>query len=552
MKKNNFVEGTLIATISVILTKLMGLLYVIPFYAIVGKQGGALYGYAYNIYAIFISISTMGIPIAISKITSEYHSLKQEEAKLRAYKIGIKIVNFIAIISFVVLFVFAKGIASLIIGNLTGGNTIEDVTIVIRAISFAILVIPYLSLTRGYFQGHNYISPSSNSQIIEQVIRILVIIFGSYLAFKVFNKSLTFTVSVAVTGAFFGGVISAIYLKYKMSKHKEVLGVKEYIDKDKVTNKEIYDKIIKYTVPYLILNLGAQLYTFVDMLLILRTLGHLGYNATDVEFIASAVSTWGNKLNVVIQSLATGLSISLIPNMVSSFIKKDWKDAELKINQSLEMIVVIAIPVTIGISMLSTPIWTMFYGYSQTGSEILKFSIYTALFSTVYITSIAILQGLNKFKSAYIAGVVGFLINGILDIPLMILFHKIGLPAIYGAVTATILGYSFSIFYGLFKLSKEHKISYKESIKTLGKTLVPIIAMVIVVLILNYVIPYNDHSKMSSFISSLIKAIIGGTVYLLISYKMGILSKVFGKEELKKIINKLSFNLINKDKSGSV
>ena len=68
MKKNSFVEGTFIATFAIIIVKVLGVLYVIPFYRIIGESGGSLYSYAYNVYNLFLNISTAGIPVAISKI----------------------------------------------------------------------------------------------------------------------------------------------------------------------------------------------------------------------------------------------------------------------------------------------------------------------------------------------------------------------------------------------------------------------------------------------------------------------------------------------------
>ena len=76
LKKSGFIEGAFIATTCIIITKIIGVLYVIPFYNIIGEQGGTLYGYAYNIYNIFLIISSAGIPLAISKLTSEIKSLK--------------------------------------------------------------------------------------------------------------------------------------------------------------------------------------------------------------------------------------------------------------------------------------------------------------------------------------------------------------------------------------------------------------------------------------------------------------------------------------------
>ena len=92
MKKNEFIEGALIATIAIIISKILGVLYVIPFYKIIGENGGSLYGYAYNIYNFFLIISSAGIPLAISKITSEYNTLNKNKEKTYMFKYAKKII----------------------------------------------------------------------------------------------------------------------------------------------------------------------------------------------------------------------------------------------------------------------------------------------------------------------------------------------------------------------------------------------------------------------------------------------------------------------------
>ena len=111
MKKNSFLQGTIIASIAIIFIKVLGALYVIPFYKIIGEQGGALYGYAYNIYNIFLIISSAGIPLAISKITSEYETLKEYDKKNEMYRISKKIVYIFSIVAFLLCFLFAKPLA---------------------------------------------------------------------------------------------------------------------------------------------------------------------------------------------------------------------------------------------------------------------------------------------------------------------------------------------------------------------------------------------------------------------------------------------------------
>lgn len=82
LKKSSFLEGAFIATFCIIVTKILGILYVIPFYKIIGEQGGTLYGYAYNIYNVFLILSSAGIPLAISKLTSEYNTLNEQTKKV--------------------------------------------------------------------------------------------------------------------------------------------------------------------------------------------------------------------------------------------------------------------------------------------------------------------------------------------------------------------------------------------------------------------------------------------------------------------------------------
>ena len=96
MKKNSFIEGTIIATLSIILVKIIGIIYVIPFNAIIGEQGGALYGYGYTIYQLFLSISSAGFPFAISKITSEYNALGLKKAIADTYNIALKLISIIS------------------------------------------------------------------------------------------------------------------------------------------------------------------------------------------------------------------------------------------------------------------------------------------------------------------------------------------------------------------------------------------------------------------------------------------------------------------------
>ena len=547
MKKSGFLEGTIIATAAIVITKILGMLYVIPFYAMVGVQGSALYAYAYNIYVMFLDISSAGLPVAISKIIKEYNTLGMMDAKVRAYRLGRKIINFVSIAAFIILFIFAESIATLIIGDLQGGNTIGDVAFVIRCVSFAILVVPFLSVSKGYLQGHNIINISSMSQVIEQVVRIAVILGGSYLALNVFHLSLTTSVGIAVFGAFAGGLAAVLYIFSKMRGHKKELSLTSDIKKDKITNKEIIKKIISYAVPFIIIDVGVSIYNFVDMVLISRTMTSLGFDAYTTEFITSSVATWSSKISMVVISIAMGLTVSLIPNIVEAFTLKKWDLVESRLNKALQVILVVSIPMVIGISLLSRPIWSIFYGATDVdlGGLVLGFYIFISLFSNIYMVTSSTLQSLNKFKTVYLTTLIGYVLNALLDVPFMLVVHHLGFEPFIGAVFASIIGYSFSAFSALFILKKDHHLKYRETFKMFGKIIVPTVVMILVVFLLKTLIPLNIVSKTSCIIYVAIISIVGAIVYLFVAYKQGILTTVFGKEYLNKILKKITFGKVS-------
>ena len=547
MKKSGFIEGTVIATAAIVITKILGMLYVIPFYAMIGIQGSALYAYAYNIYVIFLDISSAGLPVAISKIIKEYNTLGMMDAKVRAYRLGKKIINIVSMAAFIILFIFAESIASLILGDLQGGNTISDVAFVIRCVSFAVLVIPFLSVSKGYLQGHNIINVSSFSQVIEQVVRIAVILGGSYIALNVLHLSLTTSVGIAVFGAFAGGLAAIMYILFNMRKHKKELSLTDDVKKDKISDKAIIKKLISYAVPFIIIDVGVSVYNFVDMVLISRTMTSLGFDAATTEFITSSVSAWAGKISMVVNSIAMGLTVSLIPNIVEAFTLKKWKLVESRLNKALQIILVTCIPMVLGISLLATPIWSVFYGTEELtlGGLVLAVYIFVSLFFNLYMVTSSTLQSLNKFKAVYFTTLLGYITNALLDVPLMLICNALGLEPFIGAILASVCGYSLSVFTALRVLKKEQKLKYGDTFKTLLKTLVPATVMVVVVLLLKMVVPVNYASKASCILYIAVISIIGAIVYLVIAYKQGLLDKVFGREYLNKIIKKITFGKIN-------
>lgn len=544
MKKNNFIEGTMIATISIIIVKLLGMLYVIPFYKIVGSQGGALYSYAYNIYLLFLNISSAGLPNAISKIVSEYDTLGYENTKNRSFSIARKIIMFVSIITFLILFVFAEEIGMFIIGDLKGGNTYQDVAFVVRCVAPAVLVVPFLSITKGYLQGHKIVTPSSTSQIIEQIARITVILCGSYLVLNVFNGTLRLAVGLATASAGISAFIAYLYIRRKF-KEAAMLNpdVAKKQEEEKITNRMLTKKIISYAIPFIIISIVTDIYNFTDQILVLRTISKMGYSTEDIEFVASAIATWSPKICMTINALAMGMSVPLIPTIVSAFTKNDIKELNDKINKSISLVFFLSLPVEIGIFSLSSAVWRLFYNANPYGGMILQLAVVSALCANIYMIVSIILQSLNKYKLVYKCAITGFMLNIIFDVPWMLFFHHVlHVHGFLGSIISSIFGFTISSCIGCIGLRRDNKqISFLKSFIMFGKIIVCGTAMMIPVLLTRYLLPFDETTMLGAFLTVGICAIIGALIYLVVTYKMGIINELFGKETVNKVLRKITF-----------
>jgi O-antigen/teichoic acid export membrane protein len=346
MKKSNFLNGAIIATAGIVICKIIGLVYVIPFYAMIGTTGGTLYSYAYSIYAIFLSLSTSGIPVAMSKIVSEYNTLEEYHTKEKAFKIGSALMIGLGIFGFIMLTIFAPGIAEILKGGVKGGATQSQITLVVRVVASALLVVPLFSVTKGYLQGHKMMTTASISNVLEQLVRVIFLLLGSYLVIKVFHLSTTLAVCISVFAATVGALAGYGFVKHSIKKHNNEFNKQAYMkEKEKeIKTRELLKKIVLYAIPFVLVDLMDSAYVVVDSVTIVRTLTHLGMSAANAEIVLSSIATWATKLDMIVISVSIGFVTSLIPHITSSFVKNDMEGVNRKYNQALEMLLLIVLP----------------------------------------------------------------------------------------------------------------------------------------------------------------------------------------------------------------
>ena len=543
MRKSTFVKGAFITTLGIVISKILGILYVIPFHAIIGETGGALYGYAYTIYLVFMSLSTAGIPLAISRIVSEYQTLGYYGTKRRVFILGKRIALILGIICFLIILTFAPLLAKAVLGNVTGGNSVEDVTFVIRVIGTAILIVPVLSVYRGYFEGHRFMSAPSISQVIEQIIRVLIIIFGSLVAIKTFNLDLTTAVGIALFGATVGAFSAYVYLVHKKFKNKGKFNERiRQVNEPIVTDKAIIKKIIYYAIPFIMIDIFKTAYNYVDMVTVVKGLvNSVNYSAVDAETIYSMLSTWANKFNMIVLAISTGVVVSLIPNVTESVVKKQEKEVNARVNQALSILVFLTIPMTLGISFLAKPIWTLFYGKSLFGPSVLSFYIFLGFIIGLFTCVITILQVLKDYKIVFVSLVVGVILKILLNNNLLIAFNNMNLPPYYGFITASILGYLVSLIICIVVLHNKYNIRFEYFVRNLIDIICGSLIMILALTLIKFIVPVYSLIRINNLLIIIVYALIGAIIYFIYAYFTGLTKKIFGKDivlVLKKVLTK--------------
>ena len=527
--KSSFIKGAFIATLGIVLTKILGIIYVIPFHAVIGERGGALYGYAYTIYLLFMSLSSAGIPLAISKIVSEYQTLGYYNAKRRAFIIGKKIALLLGFICFLLLLLFAPWIAHAVLGDLSGGNTISDVTLVIRVVASALLFVPVLSIYRGYFEGHRFMEAPSFSQVLEQLVRVFVIVLGSFLALKVFDLSITTAVGIAVFGATAGAIAAYLYLLYKKNKNNSKFNEKiRPVNEPIITNKQIFKKIVIYAVPFILIDVFKSLYNYIDMVTVVEGLvQYANFSVTDAETIMSMLSTWGAKFNMIVLSISTGIIISLIPNLTTSVVKKDYDDINHKINQAFSILLFFTLPMTLGISFLADSIWTVFYGASEYGPSVLSYFIFVGFMIGLFTSTVSIIQVLKDYKTVIWSLIIGVVLKFLLNDNLIMAFYKMGLPAYYGVITASLIGYFVSFMICIMRLKFKYKINYENLTKNLIDTICGSMLMIVGLFLVNLILPSTD-SRIIHLVYIVVYVAVGALIYIVYMWNTKSMKRIFG------------------------
>ncbi|MGM0842641.1 MAG: putative polysaccharide biosynthesis protein [Bacillota bacterium] len=534
---SKLIRGTFILTLGTFISKFLGLFYVIPFDDLLKghEEGASLYQYGYVPYTIFLTVATAGVPLAVSKFVSKYNAIGEYAVGRRLFKSGLVLMTLTGIVSFLIMYAFAPIFAEMTIKSDEQVISVAQVTTVIRAVSFALIIIPFMSLIRGFFQGHQSMGPTAVSQVIEQIVRIVFLLGGIYVVLNILDGSVTTAIAVATFAAFVGGVASLgalIWYWFKRKPHLDEL-LKEDRGQEEVSLRSMYKEIIAYSIPFIFVGLANPLFQLVDQITFNTAMSAIG-NAKVSDHAFAVLNFYTHKLVIIPVSLATAFSMTLIPLITTSYTSGDRKTMRRNIDQTFQILLFLTVPAALGIALLAEPTYTMFYHSDELGTSILRAYAPVAILFALFAVTAAILQGIDEQKFTIFSLLVGLLLKLVLNIPLIRLFET------QGAVIATVIGYSVAILINLYIIKKYARYQFRLIMRRTMFIGALNAVMAVVVLVL-YGILVQFLNPESGFQSILLVAICGGVgalVYFYLSLRSKLADRLFG-DKITRIRSKL-------------
>ncbi|CEA00907.1 putative cell division protein YtgP [Jeotgalicoccus saudimassiliensis] len=534
-------RGTFLLTAATFTTQILGMLYLIPFYSIMGgEENLALYGYAYTPYTIMLSIAAAGVPGAVSKFVAKYNALGAYETSEKLYKSSLLVMMASGILAFLALYLMAPVIAEA--QSAAGGGdhrwSTEDITDIIRVISFAVIIVPFMATWRGIFQGHESFGPTSASSVVEQILRIAVLLSGAFIVINVMDGSIKTANEIAVFAAFVGAVGATFTLAIFWRKRKPFLKEQQKQDKSGINLSygEMYKEIIRYGLPFIIVGMSIPVVLFIDQMTHNNALSLAGVPGSLQDSWFGMLNLTTHKLVMIPTAFASAFAITILPFITKNYQQKLFDNVHHQVKSMILMLLFFVVPAGMGMMILSAPVYTSFYSYNEIGIMILTFYAPVSIIISLFSVTCSIVQGIDKQNLTFYVVIVMLIIKAAINIPLIMNFYTVG------AVMGTAIALGAGVIMNLIIIKKHGKIRFRAFVAPIFQIIVCALAMLLAVEIVYYLLLMNidEMTTLNSVLTLLVTVPAGVIVYLFISFKTGLADEVLG-ERAQKIRRKVKF-----------
>lgn len=496
-KQNTFFGGAAILAVGIMVVKVIGMFYKIPLLNIIGEQGSADFGNAYNIYAVLLTISTAGLPVAVSKLVSEANATGRQNQVRRVFRLSLALFLTLGVLSFLIMSFGSAQLAGLMNDDQAAPG--------IRALAPAVICVGCLSAFRGYAQGHGNMTPTAVSQIIEALCKLVVGLGLAYWLVKA-GADQSHAAAGAITGVTVGTIVALAYmlLNYIMGRSQEGLS-KDTPD----SNSTIVKNLLMIAVPITISSSMVGIVTVIDSSLVQGQLQRALLENTDCwalykdfmsfDKLESALKAWqatlpegttismsllsdqlageGTKTAIALHdaledasrtlygnyngalniynlptSLMAAITAAVIPAVSGTLARRDRKGAARVAGSALRISALLAFPMGVGLYVLGEPIMALIFPSltSQLAGPLLSTLGLATVFVCMMLVCNSILQAYGFVNLPVIIMLAGGVIKIVLNYNVVVL-PQVG---IYGAPLGNIFCFALCLILDLIVMAR--------------------------------------------------------------------------------------------------
>ena len=523
IRKESFMQGVLALMVSQVLIKALGLVY--KLYLTnkegFGDEGNAIYSAGYQIYALLLSISSIGVPNAVSKLIAERLSLGDSRGAHRIFKIAFATFGLIGIIGTSILLMGARPIANMM------GMPEAEMTLV--ALSPSIFFVSVMSVIRGFFNGRSKIKVTANSQTLEQVfktvftilvVEIIAVLSGANTTLMAAGANLATT--LAVVGSFI--YLLAYYKVHKRDKLEvEEADRQNYASRKKssVMKKsvlQIVKSILWVSIPISLSSILVSVNKNIDSFTVVNLLKRF----LSAEEAREQYGILSGKIEVLTSlplSFNVAFATALVPAITAARTKGELGKGVKRISFSLLTTIVIVLPCVVGMVIFADPILKLLTPNAPKGAWIMQVCVLATIFTAMEQTINGALQGLGKVMVPAMALGTGCIVKLILNLILL----RIPDLNVYGAAIGSIACHAvaFTIVFNVLKKHVQLKLPFKKFVFK------PLIATTIMGICSYTLFTILNGIKIGN------KATIISIIFAIIIYLISVIAlKIYDKEDI--------------------
>ena len=447
-KKQSFLGGAAILASAVAVVKIIGFFYKVPLNNILGEVGKTYFNTAYEIYNVLLTISTAGLPLAISKLTSQAHAQGRENQKRKIFRTAIWLFFGLGLVGSLLMFFGAEQLAAF--------QNNPSAWMPVRALAPAVFCVCLLACMRGYTQGQGNMKPTAISQVLEALSKvgiglplawyILRQLQGRGLNEEAMTQGMSGVAAGAIFGVTVGTILSMCFLIVYLMTHRNRTESADIAD----GSGTIMKSVLSIGIPITLSNCAMSIITVIDTKIILGRLQN-GLGLTEMAAMAlKGEYSYAMDMLSMVSSFVYPVTMSLIPFAAAALAQKDYAKADRTISAAFRIIAMLALPAGVGLCALSTPIMVLvlpaqYQGALAAGPHLRVLGIAT-IFVCMMILTNAILQTYGKEKLPIITVIIG----GIVKIVMNYILVGNETINIHGAPISTLCCYLVIVALNLF------------------------------------------------------------------------------------------------------